>query len=152
MNNAFPDAATLAPTPLIDSHNPEVQGFARKYARGGADRERAVSLYYAVRDGFRYDPYRIDLSVAGMRASQVLEIGVGWCVTKAALLAAAARAAPRAFRVGCEAARSGIHTGRCTFKGCIELHGVSRATEAVQRARGRADERGANGHGAENRA
>ena len=112
MNNAFPDAATLAPTPLIDSHNPEVQGFARKYARGGADRERAVSLYYAVRDGFRYDPYRIDLSVAGMRASHVLEIGVGWCVTKAALLAAAARAASIPARVGYADVRNHLSTER----------------------------------------
>ena len=46
--------------------------FARR-ASGANARERAVALYYLVRDGFRYDPYRIDLSAAGMRASRVLE-------------------------------------------------------------------------------
>ena len=55
----------------------------------GCDRERAVALYYAVRDGIRYDPYRIDLSVPGMRASTTLAHGYGWCVPKATLLAAA---------------------------------------------------------------
>jgi transglutaminase-like putative cysteine protease len=104
--------ATLAPTPLLDGDHPLVQGFSLKHASGADDRERAVSLYYAVRDGFRYDPYRIDLSVAGMRASHVLEIGVGWCVTKAALLAAAARAAGIAARVGYADVRNHLSTER----------------------------------------
>jgi transglutaminase-like putative cysteine protease len=107
-----PAAADLTSTALIDGDHPLVQGFSRKHASGADDRERAVSLYYAVRDGFRYDPYRIDLSVAGMRASHVLEIGVGWCVTKAALLAAAARAAGIAARVGYADVRNHLSTER----------------------------------------
>jgi transglutaminase-like putative cysteine protease len=107
-----PAAAALACTALIDSDHPHVQGFARQHALGAGDRERAVALYYAVRDGFRYDPYRIDLSVAGMRASHVLEIGVGWCVTKAALLAAAARAAGIPARVGYADVRNHLSTER----------------------------------------
>ena len=107
-----PAAADLACTALIDGDHPQVQGFARQHALGADDRERAVSLYYAVRDGFRYDPYRIDLSVAGMRASHVLEIGVGWCVTKAALLAAAARAAGIPARVGYADVRNHLSTER----------------------------------------
>jgi len=39
-----------------------------------------------VRDGFRYDSYRIDRSEAGFRASWVLEHGRGFCVNKATLL------------------------------------------------------------------
>jgi transglutaminase-like putative cysteine protease len=112
VNAPTPLAATLAPTTLIDSDDPRVQGFSRVHARGADERERAVALYYAVRDGFRYDPYRIDLSVAGMRASHVLEIGVGWCVTKAALLAAAARAAGIAARVGYADVRNHLSTER----------------------------------------
>jgi transglutaminase-like putative cysteine protease len=112
VNPPAPAAAALACTALIDSDHPQVQGFARLHALGADDRERAVSLYYAVRDGFRYDPYRIDLSVAGMRASHVLEIGVGWCVTKAALLAAAARAAGIPARVGYADVRNHLSTER----------------------------------------
>jgi transglutaminase-like putative cysteine protease len=102
----------MTSTALIDGDHPLVQGFSRKHASGADDRERAVSLYYAVRDGFRYDPYRIDLSAAGMRASHVLEIGVGWCVTKAALRAAAARAAGIAARVGYADVRNHLSTER----------------------------------------
>jgi transglutaminase-like putative cysteine protease len=107
-----PAPATLAPTPLIDSDHPAVVAYARRAARGATDRERAVALYYAVRDAFRYDPYRLDLSPAGMKASRVLEAGYGWCVTKAALLAAAARAAGIPARVGYADVRNHLSTAR----------------------------------------
>jgi transglutaminase-like putative cysteine protease len=106
-----PSPATLAPTALIDSDHPAVIEFSRR-ASGADDRERAVSLYYLVRDGFRYDPYRIDLSVDGLRASRVLEVGYGWCVPKAALLAAAARAAGIPARVGYADVRNHLSTER----------------------------------------
>jgi transglutaminase-like putative cysteine protease len=107
-----PSAATLAATPLIDSDHPAVIAFAQRHAPGADERERAVALYLAVRDGFRYDPYRVDLSPAGMKASRVLEIGVGWCVTKAALLAAAARAVGIPARVGFADVRNHLSTER----------------------------------------
>jgi transglutaminase-like putative cysteine protease len=71
-----------------------------------------VALYHAVRDGFRYDPYRIDLTNDGMRASRVIELGFGWCVPKAALLAAAARAAGIPARVGYADVRNHLSTER----------------------------------------
>ena len=107
-----PSPSTLAPTPLIDSDHPKVAAFAREHARGSTDRDRAVALYYAVRDAFRYDPYRVDLSPQGMRASQVIEAGYGWCVPKAALLAAAARAAGIPARVGYADVRNHLSTER----------------------------------------
>jgi transglutaminase-like putative cysteine protease len=81
--------AYLSPTPAIDSEHPAVRDFARAHDPGGSVRERAVALNLAVRDGVRYDPYRIDLSLPGMRASTALLRGHGWCVPKAVLLAAA---------------------------------------------------------------
>ncbi len=69
---ARPSAATLAATPSIDSDHPAVRAFAAAHAVGADDRARAVALYGAVRDGVRYDPYRADLSPAGMTASTVL--------------------------------------------------------------------------------
>jgi len=107
-----PGPATLAATALIDSDHPAVVGFAVRHAVGVDDRTRAVSLYPAVRDGFRYDPYRIDLSLAGMRASSVIEQGFGWCVPKAALMAAAARAAGIPARVGYADVRNHLSTAR----------------------------------------
>jgi transglutaminase-like putative cysteine protease len=102
----------LAATGLVDSEHPAVQAFAERHAQGADDRQRAVALYYAVRDGFRYDPYRIDLSEHGMRASTVLANGYGWCVPKAALLAAACRAAGLPARLGFADVRNHLSTER----------------------------------------
>ncbi|MFO1329505.1 MAG: transglutaminase family protein [Rubrivivax sp.] len=112
MTDVEPTPAQLAPTALIDSDHPAVAAFAREHARGADVRERAVALTLAVRDGFRYDPYRVDLSPRGMRASTVLETGYGWCVPKAALLAAAARAAGIPARLGYADVRNHLSTER----------------------------------------
>ena len=110
--SAGPDAASLAPTVIIDSDHPAVIAFAREHDRGADVRERAVSLYLAVRDGFRYDPYRIDLSPRGVSASAVLANGYGWCVPKAALLTAACRAVGIPSRVGYADVRNHLSTER----------------------------------------
>lgn len=112
MPDHSPNPATLRATALIDSDSPAVQAFAAAHARGASDTERAVALYLAVRDGFRYDPYRIDLSPQGMRASSVLAHGHGWCVPKAALLAAACRAAGIPARMGFADVRNHLSTER----------------------------------------
>jgi len=104
--------ATLRPTGLIDSDHPAVMAFAARHGHGSDDRARAVALYYAVRDGFRYDPYRIDLSPHGMKASTVLDNGYGWCVPKATLLAAACRAIGIPARVGFADVRNHLSTER----------------------------------------
>ena len=79
-------------TPVMDGHTPSVSAFAHTHADGLASvREQAVRLYYAVRDGIRYDPYTVDLTVDGMRASRTLAAGRAWCVPKAVLLATCCR-------------------------------------------------------------
>lgn len=103
---------TLAATALIDADHPAVAEFALRHDRGADVRERAVALAYAVRDGFRYDPYRVDLSPQGMRASRVIENGYGWCVPKAALLVAACRAVGIPARVGYADVRNHLSTAR----------------------------------------
>ena len=86
------ESESLAPTRIIDSDHPSVREFAAARTAGATTPvERAVRLYYAVRDGFRYDPYHFDMSEAGLKASQVVESGRGFCVPKATLLAEAAR-------------------------------------------------------------
>jgi len=105
-------AATTQPGTYVDSDHPAIIEFAQRHAAGTTDVDRAVSLYYAVRDGFRYDPYRIDLSPDGMKASTVIATGHGWCATKAALLAAACRAAGLPARVGFADVRNHLSTER----------------------------------------
>ena len=112
MNTTPPQPDALTPTALLDSEHPAIRAFAKQHATGNTARERAIALYYAVRDGFRYDPYRIDLSPPGMRASSVLAAGFGWCVPKAALLTAACRAANIPARMGFADVRNHLSTER----------------------------------------
>lgn len=103
----------LHPTPSVDSGHPRVVAFAREQTAGIDDpREQAAALYLAVRDGFRYDPYTVDQTPAGFRASGVLERGSGYCVPKAALLAAAARVVGIPARVGFADVRNHLTTPR----------------------------------------
>ena len=107
-----PGPQHLTPTRWIESEHPAVQAFAREHARGETPREQAVSLYLAVRDGLRYDPYRVDMSDTGMSASHALALGYGWCVPKAVLLAAVARAAGIPARLGFADVRNHLSTER----------------------------------------
>jgi transglutaminase-like putative cysteine protease len=103
----------LKPTPFVDWDTPAVLEFAREHAGSTADPvERAVRLYYAVRDGMRYDPYDLDLTVEGMRASATLAHRRGWCVTKACLLAACLRAVGVPARLGYADVRNHLTTAR----------------------------------------
>ncbi|MGE5305850.1 MAG: transglutaminase domain-containing protein [Alphaproteobacteria bacterium] len=67
--------------------------FAVEATRGTTnDIERSVRLFYKVRDGIRYDPYRVGLSRESYKASHVLSVGSGFCLPKTNLLAACVRA------------------------------------------------------------
>lgn len=100
-------------TRTIESTHSDVVDFARRFAGGSApDTRQAVALYYAVRDGIRYDPYRIDLTIQGMRASTTLSTGTGWCVSKAVLLAACCRAVGIPARLGFADVRNHLSTAR----------------------------------------
>jgi transglutaminase-like putative cysteine protease len=102
----------LQPGRYIDSDHPAVAAFARKAVRGTTDIERAVSLYYAVRDGIRYNPF-LDFTVdSAYRASSCLEAGEGFCVGKAALLAACGRAEGIPARVGFADVKNHLSTPR----------------------------------------
>jgi len=99
------------PTPCVDSDHAEVRVFAERHAREARDDlDAAIRLYYAVRDGFRYDPYAAVLSVDGLRASATLAAGRGWCVAKAVLLAACYRARGLPARLGFADVRNHLST------------------------------------------
>jgi transglutaminase-like putative cysteine protease len=103
----------IHPTPTMDFHHPAVSGFAEKTA--GDEKSpvhQAIKLYDAVRDGIRYDPYSIDLTVNGLRASTTLKSGRGWCVAKAVLLAACCRCLKIPARLGFADVRNHLSTQR----------------------------------------
>lgn len=104
---------SIKPTHVIDSDHPRVAAYAEHLVEGVHDkRKRAVTLYYAVRDGIRYDPYRLNLTLRGMRASTTLEQGFGWCVTKAVLLSACCRAVGIPAKVGFADVKNHLSTAR----------------------------------------
>jgi transglutaminase-like putative cysteine protease len=101
----------LCSTPSIDFDNEAVQAFvAENSQENGSDLERAVSLYYAVRDQIRYDPYTISHELGDYSASHTLKTGRGWCVTKAILYAACCRAAGIPARLGYADVRNHLST------------------------------------------
>src|SRR5258707_13439836 len=92
--------AYLQPGSLIDSDHPAVVAYARRVAGEGSDREKALRLYYAVRDDLRYDPYNTPMKHEAYRASTTLGAGHGFCINKAGLMAAVCPASGLAARVG----------------------------------------------------
>lgn len=103
----------LKPTPSINSDNMAVVEFARKNSGPSPDpRKQAISLYYAVRDEIRYDPYTIEMTAEGLSAGRTLHTGKGWCVPKAILLAATCRAIGVPARLGFADVRNHLSTKR----------------------------------------
>lgn len=95
IKNGVPDVGPefLKPTEFFDFDNDAVHQFAYGAAAGaGTVKEKAVNLFYAVRDRIRYDPYRIRLERDLFKASSVLAAKAGFCLPKANLLIAACRA------------------------------------------------------------
>jgi transglutaminase-like putative cysteine protease len=96
-----------------------VREFARKVTAGaGDDVSRAVKLYYAARDEVFYDPYYGGEDRKYFRASDCLRAKRGFCIPKAALLAAAARSLGIPARVAYADVRNHLST-----KKLLELMG-----------------------------
>jgi transglutaminase-like putative cysteine protease len=102
----------LSPGRYIDSDHAAVIEFARKHVKGSSDVGRAVSLYYAVRDGIRYNPFLDFSRDTAFQGSQCLQTGEGFCIGKAALLAACARAVGIPARVGFADVKNHLTTPR----------------------------------------
>jgi transglutaminase-like putative cysteine protease len=91
----------LAAGDFIDSDAPRVTAFAQAATTEvKGDLDKVLRLYRAVRDGILYDPYVDCSDPENFRASGVLAAGRAFCIGKAALLAAAARAVGVPARVG----------------------------------------------------
>lgn len=90
--------ATLAATEFLDHDSPAVREFVGKtladasVPETASGTEKAIALFYAVRDGITYEVYGADLTRHGLSATGVLEQGFGFCVHKSILYAAALRA------------------------------------------------------------
>ena len=102
----------LAPTDIIDSDSDWVIAYADAVLQDVSDEPvaKAVRLYYAVRDGIWYDPYRAFFLPEHYKASNVLRSKRAFCVGKASLLCALGRAAGIPTRVGFADVRNPLAT------------------------------------------
>jgi transglutaminase-like putative cysteine protease len=95
----------------MDSTHPDIVAYAEPFGRRCAnEREAAVALYYAIRDAYRYDPYAVNLDRSYMKASAFLHRDRGYCIEKANLLGACARALGIPARLGFGDVRNHIGT------------------------------------------
>ena len=80
------DTQFLQSADFIDSDAVNIREFVEETVRDSqSQQEKAIALYYRVRDGIRYTPY-LDFSDPEMyRASSVLRNGYGFCISKASL-------------------------------------------------------------------
>jgi len=119
----------LSPTEFLDSDHDSVREYAEKNTVGASnDTERAIKLYYAVRDDFQYDPYVLDLRRESLRASKLLTRKRGYCVEKAVLLAAAARSVGIPSRLSFYIVRNHIATeklAKALEKDYLVFHGAA---------------------------
>lgn len=113
MHSSTEFAPYLTPTGYIDSDHPAIAAYAEEKTTGLlSDVEKAVALFYAVRDDIIYDPYQIEFTETGMKASRILERKRGYCVAKAVLLTAVARAAAIPARLGFADVKNHLSTKR----------------------------------------
>ena len=98
---------------FIDSAAVNIRTFAEETVRDlRSQHEKAIALYYRVRDDIRYTPY-LDFSDPEMyRASSVLRSGYGFCISKASLLAACGRALGIPSRIGFADVNNHLNTPR----------------------------------------
>jgi len=83
----------LRATPTIDADHRDIIETARRLTKGcSSDQQKAVKLFAFVRDEIKYNIYMISVFIEDFQASKVLGWGKGYCVQKAVLLAALARA------------------------------------------------------------
>ena len=91
--NPEPGPSYLESTRFFDWKTDSVRRFAEETVIGeSTDIWRAVRLFYAVRYGWRYDPFSMRLTPEIYVASNVLRAKGAYCIPKAILLGAAARA------------------------------------------------------------
>lgn len=134
-------ARYLTPTWFLDSDSAAVAALAeRAVGAARSAKEKAVRLYYEVRDGIRYDPYAMARDPEAYRASYVAGAPSAYCIPKAVLLAAAARGVGVPARLGfadvrnhltSEKLRERMGTDLFAFHGYTELYLEGRWVKAT---------------------
>ena len=103
----------LKETSILNYSDSAIQEFIEKYTENTeTDSEKAVALFYAVRDGFLYNPYYVNTDKNEIHASKVIQRGFGHCIDKASLLIACLRGVGIPARIGLAKVKNHIATER----------------------------------------
>lgn len=91
----------LCETEYFNFSHPDIQAYLKDVLQGETEPvQQVVKLYYAVRDDIAYNPYVFSLDPKTLKASYCLQEKVSYCIPKAVLLGALARAVGIPSRLG----------------------------------------------------
>lgn len=91
----------LAATYFLDYESFAVQSYLAEYTDPAASPEaNAVTLYHVVRDGLRYNPYKVSIEREEYRLSHIVGLKQTYCIPKAMLYAGLCRALGVPARLG----------------------------------------------------
>lgn len=80
----------LAASQYFDYDHPDVRALAVQFTHSDA-KQKAIEMYYWVRDEIRYNPYLVVAGADSFKASFCLVDSEGYCISKASLLIALCR-------------------------------------------------------------
>ncbi len=107
------DHLFLQSAEYVDSNASVIQEYAKDVVGSSqSDIDKAVALYYRIRDDISYTPYLDYGDPETYRASNVLRSGYGFCISKAALLAACCRVSGIPSRLGFADVKNHLNTPR----------------------------------------
>lgn len=102
----------LSENEVMPLSHPAVRQYTFEHVKGDSNSEKAIALYYTIRDGIWYDPFDIRFEVEALRADCVIEKGRGHCVDKAVLFVTCCRIAGIPARLGLARVRNHMGTAR----------------------------------------
>ena len=77
----------LTPTYFFDFENEHIQNIIKEFQSDSlSQKEKAIQVYLKIRDGWRYNAYRINFNKEAFRASEISQRQEGHCIDKAILL------------------------------------------------------------------
>ncbi|MGD1840415.1 MAG: transglutaminase family protein [Thermonemataceae bacterium] len=122
----------LKTTYFLDADHPAIIQYTKeKTEEALTPTEKVVALYYAIRDGFWYNPSKVSLKKEDLKASQLLTKEAGYCVEKSNLLATCARVLGIPSRLSFSNVTNHLGTAKLekilktnilVFHGCAELY------------------------------
>lgn len=107
----------LSSTYYFDYENEAIQEIIREFKTDSlTSKEKAIRLYYKIRDGWRYNPYYFSFSKKNYRASKISKKSEGHCIEKSILLIACLRGLQIPARIHFAKVKNHIGVERITEK------------------------------------